>query len=271
MASLTPRQELGKALRELRTLAGLTQTAIGTTREFGQVAVSRVEKGERLPSESQVRHWLAVVNASDEAAENVLVLLRAAHRETRPWSEVGGAGAQLQAVAAAREEDASRVRDCALTWQPGLCQTAEYARLLIPQVDPEGSIDHAAAVAARIERQQILYREGRSFEFLIAESVLTYEPGPGTAAGQRDKLATIATLSDVEMRILPSQRVGPPAWHSFTLYDIGPDVFVSTELLHGGQWVSEVKTLAQYEELWSSLWDGAARGDDAIRLIRGTV
>jgi Domain of unknown function (DUF5753) len=237
-----------------------------------QVPVSRVERGEQLVSAELVRLWAHTLGASDEATERVLALVHAAHGETRPWAELGAGKGGLQAVAGDREDDARRVRDCCLTWIPGLCQTGEYARLLMRQVDPDESIDHAAAVAARIERQQILYREGREFEFLVGEEALRWSPGPGVMAGQRDKLATIATLSGVRVRVLASARIGEPAWHNFVLYDPadGTDTYVTTELLHGGQESHDAKAVARYEALWSRLWAAAAHGDDALALIRKT-
>lgn len=264
------RRQLGAELRTVRTLAGLTQRDMEARIGVKQVPVSRVERGEQLLSADLVRQWARAVGASDECTARVMALTEAAHGETRPWTELDAGRGGLQAVAGNREEEARRVRDCSLTWLPGLCQSGEYARLLMPQVDSEGSIDHAVAVAARIERQQILYRGGREFEFLIGEEALRWAPGPGVMAGQRAKLATIATLSGVRMGILASQRVGVPAWHNFVLYDPadGADTFVTTELLHGGQESRDVKAVALYESLWERMWTAAAVGDEAVELIR---
>lgn len=264
------RVQLGAELRILRELVGLTQAQLGDRIGVSQVAVSRIELGHQLSSRTLVDNWARALDAADDAADRVRALVEAAHGETRPWPELDEGG-HLQATAARREEDARRIRDCSLSWLPGLCQTAEYARQLIPQVDPERSIDHAAAVAARMERQQILYREGRSFEFLVSEHALRWAPGPGVMPGQRAMLATIATLSDVQVRVLPSARVGEPEWHNFVLYDPadGTGPTVATELLHGGQALSEVKVVGLYEALWSRLWDAAAVGDDAVNLIGG--
>jgi transcriptional regulator with XRE-family HTH domain len=195
------RQALGAELRALRTLAGLTQRDLDSRVAIGQVAISRIERGERLPPRELAQRWARALNAPDDTTTRLLALVDAAHGETRPWSQLAD-DSHLQVVAARREQDTRRVRDFSPVWLPGLCQTAEYARRLIPQVDPERSTDHAAAVAARVERQQILYREGRRFEFLIGQEALLWSPGPGAMAGQADRLATIATLTNVELRVL---------------------------------------------------------------------
>lgn len=264
------RLQMGAEMRRLRTLAGMTQRQVHDLTGIGQVAASRIERGEQLPSLPQTEAWLNAVTASTDDRDRVLALVDAAHGETVPWSELSDSS-HLQGIAQDREDTAVLIRDCALTWIPGLCQTAEYARLLMPQVDPEGSIDHAASVAARIERQQILYRTGRRFEFLVAEQALLWAPGPGVMAGQRDKLATIATLSDAEVRVLPARRVRDPLWHNFTLYTSAEgDTCAATEFIHGGGFVQEPKTAQLYETVWGRLWDAALTGDDATDLIRQT-
>jgi transcriptional regulator with XRE-family HTH domain len=255
----------------MRDLAGLTQRQIGTVVGVGQVGASRIERGLQLPSRGQVESWALACQASEEVTRRAMALLEAAHGETRPWTDLGTRAGGLQAVASAREGNARLIRDCALTWLPGLVQTAEYTRLLIPQVDVEGSIDHAAAVAARMERQQILYREGRAFRFLVGEEALRWSPGAASVmVGQRAQLATVATLSSVEVGILALNRPGVPAWHNFTLFDPadGGDPFVTTELLHGGQEVHGAKAVTLYDDLWSRLWDAALHGEEAMDAIR---
>ena len=61
---------------------------------------------------------------------------------------------------------------------PGLLQTAEYTRHVLAITDIHGWGDHAAAVAARMERQQILYKSARRFEFLLTEAAVRLRLGP---------------------------------------------------------------------------------------------
>lgn len=260
------RQQLGVELRAMRTLAGLSQRDMQAAVKLSQVVVSRVERGEQLLPRAQVEAWVNHFHPSPEVVERVAALTEAAHGETRAWEALAGSHGHVQGVAADREERAVRIRECSPLWIPGLCQTAEYARTFLPQVDP--SPDHAGAVASRIERQQILYAEGRTFQFVIGESALRWEPGPNVLPGQRDKLATIATLSDVEVRVLRLDRIGTPEWQGFTLYDTSPATYVTAEYIHGGIEQDDPKVVDQFEMHWSRLWEAAARGDDAVALIR---
>jgi hypothetical protein len=264
------RRQLGTEMQALRTLAGLTQRDLQDATGLGQVAISRLERGERLPTRAQVQAWLDRTAAEPAIAERITALAEAAHGATTPWPDLDG-GPHLQGVAGYREEASVLVRNWAPDFLPGLLQTAEYARQLFPLVDPYDSIDTAASVAGRLERQQVLFTPGRRFEFVIAEHLLSWAPGPGALAGQLDRIASVATLATVEVRVLPSKRVGTPGWHSFSLYKPAePDeqVFVTTELLHGGQELHSPDVVALYEQLWTQLWEAALQGDAAIARVR---
>jgi transcriptional regulator with XRE-family HTH domain len=161
-------------------------------------------------------------------------------------------------------------REQVLTWLPGLLQTAEYARLVIEQTDPDSERDTPAALAARIQRQQILFESGRRFEFLIGDAALLWEPGPGVMDAQRDRLLSLATLPSVEIAVLPARRTGTPAWHGFIQFQDGDgSSCVTTELVHGGQEITEPDAVRRYVALWDRLWKAAATGSDATDLIRG--
>jgi transcriptional regulator with XRE-family HTH domain len=266
------RAQLGKELRAVRTLAGLSQRALHSRlgETPSQVTLSRVENGTAVPDRDLVTRWLTACAATDEVRERVAAQLDAAHNETRAWADMLGDDTHLQGVARICDEDASLIRNCQMAWIPGLLQTAEYARLLAPLVDPLDRFDHAAMVADRMKRQQILYGTGRTFEFLIAEAALLWAPGEAVMPAQLDRLVSAATLSTVQLRILPARRVGAASWHSFVYREAAEDnrSAVTTELVHGGGSVTDPDLVALYTELWSQMWSAAAVGDDAVELIR---
>jgi DNA-binding XRE family transcriptional regulator len=264
------RAQLGVELRAARTLADLTQRELAPRLKSSQATIVRVERGEVLLSRPTTLQWLKVCDASAQVQERVLTLLEAAHNETRPWGDtIGGDVTHLQEVARRRETDAHVVRNYQTFMVPGLLQTAEYARQLLPMADPTGEMDHAAALAARLERQQVLYQPGRRFEFLLEEQVLRWSPGPGVMPAQLDRLLSVATLQSVELGVLPAGRIGGLGWHSFMWWEPfeGPP-YVTTELLHGGQYVVNPDSVRLYETVWDRLWSAAAVGDEAVALLR---
>jgi transcriptional regulator with XRE-family HTH domain len=266
------RLQLGAELRKLRKLAGLSQRHVVEALGSSQAAVSRMEHGETLLTREQLQTWLRLCGVADdhEVRDRVYAWAEAAHSETRPWRDMVPANTpHLQGVAAERERSATLIRNHQLTWLPGLLQTADYARLIVEQTDPDSELNTAAALAARLQRQQILFEKGRRFEFLIGEGALLWSPEAGVMDAQRDRLLSLATLPNVEIAVLPALRTGTPAWHSFILFqtDDGSQ-FVTTELVFGGQEISDPDAVRRCAALWDRLWGAATHGDDATELIR---
>lgn len=267
------RRQLGAELRAARQLAGLTQRDMRDRLPASQTSVSRYERGEEglPPTRQVVTKWLEICDVRDDTTrERVFALTEAAHNEARTWMDMLGEGTHLQGIAQDREANATLIRVCQLTMVPGLLQTAEYARQLMPQVDPFNKFDHAAAVAARMDRQRLLYEAGRRFEFIIAEHALKWSPGPDVMAAQLDRLDSIATLAAVDIAVLPTRREGTLEWHNFDLLDVAADgtPYVTTELVHGGHLISDPELVSPYVALWDRLWKAAAHGDEARALIR---
>ena len=265
------RKALGRELATLRRTARLAQKDLypDTEERTAQSKASRTEKGLRVPAPEELTRWFDLTAASDEARAKVLDLLDRVNRGVEPYDEEDGP--HLQWKVAEREEASRLIRNYATFWIPGLLQTWDYARLIVPQTDTYGSIDHAAAVQARMDRQLILSREGRRFEFVVEEKVLRWAPGPGVMTAQRARLLQAFDNASIELRVLPTTREGAVDWGNFVLYtpqDEGDPITVATEHPNGGGDNSEPKSVVIFETLWSTLWNAAVRGDEAVAAIR---
>src|SRR5439155_5602813 len=94
---------------------------------------------------------------------------------------------------------------------PGLMQVPEYARRIFAAGDPEGRLDVAAAIAARMDRQIVLYEESRRFEFVVAEAALRWRVAPvSVMLAQIDRVMAVAGLGAVTLGVLP---LTSDAWH----------------------------------------------------------
>lgn len=267
------RLQLAAELQTARTLAGLSQREMAERIGLSQSLVSRVEKGERLLSRPGVQQWLRVAKPRPDVRDRVAALTEAAHTETRTWADLLAADRHLQGQARERNASARLIQDFAPTVVPGLLQTADYARRVIPLADIAGTFDHAAALAGRIERQGILHEDPpdtRRFQFLITERLLQWEPGAGTLPAQLAHLATVADLPNVDLAILPEDYAGALPWHNFVIRYPADDspVYVCAELISGEQMVNDPESVALYTGLWERLWSASAVGDDAVDLIR---
>ena len=107
---------------------------------------------------------------------------------------------------------------------PGLLQTAEYARRILAEMVVLHDLnvdDIDAAVAARLQRQQLLSDSTKRFEFLLAEPVLRWLLcPPNVMRGQLDRLQTVVGLQNVRFGVLPlGRRLAVTPQNSFQLYN----------------------------------------------------
>jgi transcriptional regulator with XRE-family HTH domain len=263
------RAQLAKELQRLRDLAGLSGRELARRTGISQPKVSRIEHGQALTSLPEAERWLTECGASPDVHRRVLALVEAVLGETRPWGELLQGRDHLQDLVRERDTAAALVQNFQPTVIPGLLQTAEYARRILAL----GRTDVAFALAARLDRQQMLHEPGRQFEFLIVEHVLTWSPGPepATVLGpQLDRLMSLATLENIEIAVLPRTAVPVLPWHNFVIRqpaDRGP-AYVTTELVHGAQEITDPASVAVYRSTWARLWDAAVVGREAMELIR---
>lgn len=261
------RTQLAKELLRLRDLRSISGREMGRRLGISQPTMSRIDRGLALPAMHDVERWLDETGSDEESRSRIRILAEAAHGETRSWADLLDGREHLQDRPRDLNAGASLIRTFQPTVVPGLLQTAAYARRILEL----GRTDVAAALVARLENQQILHEPGRRFEFLVAENVLGWSPGPGALLGQLDHLASLATLGSVDVAIVPAGTAAGPAWHNFVWrrpVDGGPPS-VSTELVHGAQEITDPRSVAVYERLWGRLRKVAVIGDDAIELIRG--
>lgn len=250
----------------MRDLAGISGREMSRRAKISQPKVSRIDRGQALPSKPEAEKWLDECRADDATRERVLALLEAALGETRPWRDLLEGKDHLQGEVAQRNGEARLVRNFQPTVIPGLLQTAEYARAILSM----GRTDVPSALQKRLENQQILHDEGRRFEFVLAEHVLHWAPGRRALAGQMDRLASLATLGTVEIAILPEEAIGVVPWHNFVIREPadGSPTYVTTELIHGPQNIQDEESVAIYTAVWDRLWKAGAVGDEAVEIIR---
>jgi transcriptional regulator with XRE-family HTH domain len=266
----TRRQQLGQELEHLRRLAGRSGRALAGMLSISQSTISRVESGKALLSRDEVSAWADATGADQEIRARLLALVDAALREDASWrGKLGEGRTHLQDEIRGREAEARIVRNFQPTVVPGLLQTPEYAHYVIPRADIENVMDRAAAAAARLQRQQSLFNGERQFEFLIGEAALHW-PGsaPELLAAQLDRIVTLAPLQAVACAVLPlGEPVDTVPWNNFVIYE-GDEPFVSVELVHRPETVTDPRQVDLYRRLYDQMWQRAATGADAVALIQ---
>jgi transcriptional regulator with XRE-family HTH domain len=253
-------------------LAGLSGTEMGYHLKVSQKTISRIERGDSLPSLAQVTTW---VNAAGfpERLPALRSFLEAAVSEIVIFRErLAGLASSMQIEFRELEATSRAVRNFQPGIIPGLLQTAEYARRILQMAGAQDDDDLAAAVTVRLERQQALYDQERRFEFVMTEAALRWRPGPGLLTAQLDHLASMATLETVELAVIP----GDAEMHAITrcgfiVYEDrsdGQPPVVAIETPHSLLYATDAD-VETYRDQLALFRQSALYGADALDFIRG--
>lgn len=274
MASFESRRlEFGDRLRGLRERAGLTGTELATALGWRQSKVSKIERGRQTPTDTDVVAWLAGLDTPPDTVAELRQQLRDLRIEQVAWRRQLREGHRRRQEQAVRDADAVRVRrGVALMAVPGLLQTPDYARAIFAsQADLLGVPVHdiAAAVAARIERQRILYDSTKQIDVLIAESALWYPVSdPAVLAGQFDRLMSLTALPTLRLGVLPAgARLPHLLPHGFWILDD----HVLVETVSDELRIEDPDQVAIYRRLLDRLWSVAVEGDQARAVLRAVA
>jgi transcriptional regulator with XRE-family HTH domain len=262
-------RRLGDALRALRRRARLSGEALGLDLGMGQKQVSRIELGQSRITPGELAAWLDAAGATDEDRAEISDLFGRAARELRSWREVLDSGVpERQREVGRRESRAGRVDNFQLVI-PGLLQTADYASNVFRAADTTGGNDIPARVAARVERQRILYDPSRDFNYVLPESALLWKFGDLREQG--DRLISLDSLPNVSIAVLPFDSDPPVIPGAFTLYDIPGEPVVEVELLTDVVTLTGSAEVAAYRSAFGRLRAASVQGDSAHALIRAAT
>lgn len=197
----------GDQLKRWRTRAGVSREELGAAAKYAPDTIKSMEQGVRMPTPQLLDAADALLRAEGllSAAKDFL------RRERFPARAQDFMG---------RESEARTRWSYETVLVPGLLQTEAYARGLIGNHSPpldEETVE--ARVAARMERQEILYRRP-----LVALSFIVYEAalrGPHVDREQLLQVVKLGRLCNVSVQVLPFARAIPAAL-------LGPVVLLET-------------------------------------------
>jgi transcriptional regulator with XRE-family HTH domain len=262
------REALGLRLRELRRDRRLTGRQLAAEHGWHPSKVSKIEGGKQTPSEADIEAWASSCGQPDLTDELIASLrtLEGQYVEFRRMFR-GGQRATQESIAAIERETAF-LRNFEAVFVPGLLQTPEYARhRLAENLEEIGAADDVdEAVAARMQRQQVLYRPGKRFHFVITEAVLKYRLcPPEVLAGQLDRLVALSTLSTIRFGVIPFEHQLPVApVHGFYVHD---ERMVRVEHLTAELKLTQPSEIATYINFFHRLAEAARYGAQARSVI----
>lgn len=255
-------------LRAARISAHLTGKELSEQAGWAPSKVSRIELGNQTPTEDDLDTWARICGMDLDATAGLHGLLGELESSRIQWKH------RLRSGLAPVQEDYNRLvarsdRVCHFetTLVPGLLQTREYAHqtffgIAVLHRTPQDEVE--GAVAKRMERQRHLYDTSKQFEFLISEPVMRWLLcPPEVMRGQLDRLQTVIGLPNIRFGVLPMGVMLKTApQNKFELYDeaVHIETFTADERRSGEEY-------EKYREILDRLWEEAAEGEDARRLI----
>jgi transcriptional regulator with XRE-family HTH domain len=268
-AAKKAQEALGLRLRTLRLDAGLTarQLANGTGWHFTRI--SKIENGVQRPTSDDIRTWCAECGADGEVADLIAQArsIESMYVEFRHRTRTGLK--QLMTSPVPLYERTSQFRIYEHNVIPGIFQTAGYIRAMLPfwfgflgvQRD-----DLDQAVAARLDRQSVLYNGSRTFAVVLEEACLRTTLGDGDILlGQLDRMLSIMSLPNVALGIIPSMTArGVVGSAGFCIFD---DTLVKLETPTASIEASQPQEIELYATMFDHLRGSAVYGREARQVV----
>lgn len=261
------REALGQRLRDLRKDAGLTGRQLALAAGWHNSKVSKIEYGRQTPTEDDIRVWCRQTGSLAQVDDLIVAArdIEAMYVEWRRRLRTGTRARQEKSISIEGETELIRWYEPVLV--PGLLQTAEYAAAVLRRVVDFYDIpdDVEAGVSARMERQQILYRPGHRFHFVLAQqALLTVVGDRDVMVGQMDRLLSVMSMARVRLGIIPAQSPYTVPTNQFIAFD---DRLVQVEAISAEIAVTQPREIALYLRAFNALADAAVYGPAARTFI----
>jgi transcriptional regulator with XRE-family HTH domain len=260
---------LGARLREIRKDAGLAGRALAAATGQHFTRVSKLEHGVQPPSDEDIRDWCRACGAEDQVPDLIASarVAESAYLEFRRQARAG-----MKRVVGAHTlplyETTARFRVYEHNVIPGLFQTSAYCAAMlsfwIEFLDTPADLD--AAVAARMERQKVIWEAGRRFTVVLEEQALrTWFGTPEVQAGQLGRLLEMMSVPTISLGIIPlmTERTAV-ASAGFWIFD---DSLVALETPTASIEVTRPQEIELYARMFEHLREAAVSGAAARGLI----
>jgi transcriptional regulator with XRE-family HTH domain len=272
------RSALAARLTAMRVAAGLSGNALAKRMGMIQSRQWKIEHGELLPTEDDIRAWVRSTGESQEVAAeliNMLAEARVEHQTFKAAYRKGGGGAAYQEQIRVIEERSTRIGEFQVAMIPAILQTADYAREILslpsgPAAWGSDKADIDAMIDGRLRRQEILYDTHKRIQVVLGEAALrTLVCRPETLGGQLEKLLSVIRLPALEMGIIGFSQ--PMPVFPFTAFSVRDDDLIVIERLTGEQYLRAEESpeeVAAFLKFFDLLREAASTGAQAEAIIR---
>jgi hypothetical protein len=260
---------LGARLREIRKDAGLSGRALAAATGQHFTRVSKIENGVQPPSDNDIREWCRTCAAESQILDLIATAraVESAYLEFRRQARAGMRRV-LGAHTTTRYERTSVFRIYEHNVIPGLFQTAAYCAAMlsfwIEFLEIPNDID--AAVAARMERQRVLFQREKQFAVVLEEQALRTWFGTAEVQEQQlDRLLEMMSMPTVSLGIIPlmAERTAIPS-AGYWIFD---NSLVALETPTASVEVTRPQEIELYARMFEHLQAAASYGPAARALI----
>jgi transcriptional regulator with XRE-family HTH domain len=237
------RRRLAAELRGIRESKGKSGDAVAAALKWSPSKISRYERARTGLRPREVERLLDYYQITGSHRALLLGLAEDAAQKGW-WEEFADTLAEDYQQFIGLEHEATSIAIWHVDVVAGLLQTEGYARHIISsysRVEPVAPGMIGRLVKVRMQRQQVLDREGLQLTVVLDESVLTRRIGDESVMyEQLQRLAREADRPNLTMRILPLNAQHTVFGESFVIFGFGEDSdamlqdVVSTEQLRSG-------------------------------------
>ncbi len=237
------RRRLAAELRGIRESKGKSGDAVAAALKWSPSKISRYERARTGLRPREVERLLDYYGITGSHRALLLGLAEDAAQKGW-WEEFADTLSEDYQQFIGLEHEATSIAIWHVDVAAGLLQTEGYARHIISsysRVEPVAPGMIGRLVKVRMQRQQVLDREGLQLSVVLDESVLTRRIGDETVMyEQLQRLAREADRPNLTMRILPLSAQHTVFGESFVIFGFGEDSdamlqdVVSTEQLRSG-------------------------------------
>ncbi|KOV60270.1 hypothetical protein ADL01_33375 [Streptomyces sp. NRRL WC-3618] len=219
-----------------------------------------------VPSVEVLGRLSGALDLDESTTREVCDLLVAVEAAPGDSAEASGDEARVGSPLDEVIRSARLVRSFQCVVLPAMLQSAEYARYVFGSALNATPEAVGRAVAARVERQSLLYEPGRESVFVLTEGVLRTWPGsPALMLAQLDRLLAVESLSTVRLGVIPWRRAVPVMpRHGFTLCDRDA---VVVETFRGERVLGDAVDVTGYEETFERFERAAIFGSEVRELL----
>jgi transcriptional regulator with XRE-family HTH domain len=275
------RRRLAAELRELREAKGRSGESVAAALRWSPSKISRYERAKTGLRPREVERLLDYYGVTGPRRDRLLALAEDAAQKGW-WEDYGDILSEDYRQFIGLEYEAASMAIWHVDVVPGLLQTQAYARHIIgsySRVEPVAPRMIGRLVNVRMQRQQVLDRDGLVLDIVLDESILQRRIGTSEVMHEQlMRLADEASKPYITMRVLPLNAQHTVFGESFVIFGFGADSddpmlqdVVSTEHLRQGFTVEGERDTYLHRIAFQMLADASLDPEASRRLIEETA